>query len=149
MNNINNIQFLALIMATLYSAGAHAECKGPQNLPSEQIHVAFEENGSQISESEHTRLRDWVTIVNSKYAIQNWITIVGSASESEQRAQALAMNRAVAVARDTLADGLVNAPLQLKTQAYPIGKSGSQSSDSRNVTVEISPGCPNNCCDGL
>ncbi|CAM2186160.1 hypothetical protein PSAC2689_60286 [Paraburkholderia sacchari] len=117
-------------------------------MPSEQVHVAFEISSSQISASERTRLREWVDMVNSKYAIQNWITIVGSAAESEPTAKALAMRRAVIVAREALEDGLVNAPLQVKAQVYPVVKSGKTSSDSREVTVEISPGCPNNCCDG-
>ncbi len=57
------------------------------------------------------------------------------------------MRRAVAVATEALEDGLVNAPLQIKTQVYPTGSPGQVHSDSREVIVEVSPGCPNNCCD--
>ncbi|WP_321878837.1 hypothetical protein [Paraburkholderia bannensis] len=147
MKNLKIVQFSVLAMALSCSAVTHAECKGSQNLPSEQTHVVFAANSSQISASERSHLREWVYTINSKYAIQNWITIIGSASEGEHKPQPLAMNRAVAVARDALADGLVKAPLQLKTQTWPDGKSGSQSSDSREVTVQISPGCPDNCCN--
>ncbi|NLP63364.1 OmpA family protein [Paraburkholderia sacchari] len=148
MDKLKYLKYSILALAFLYGMGAKAECKGSQNMPSEQVHVAFEVSSSQISASERTRLREWVDMVNSKYAIQNWTTIVGSAAESEPTAKALAMRRAVIVAREALEDGLVNAPLQVKAQVYPVAKSGKTSSDSREVTVEISPGCPSNCCDG-
>ncbi|WP_321962851.1 hypothetical protein [Paraburkholderia sp. J7] len=148
MTKILFIQYTALALACLYGANTNAACGGSENLPSEQVHIAFEVNGAKISPSERERLRVWVTQANSKYAIQNWITIIGSAAESEHAAKALAMSRAVLVAREALQDGLVNAPLQIKTEIYPVGKSEPASSDYREVTVQISPGCPNNCCDG-
>ncbi|CAG9236376.1 conserved hypothetical protein [Paraburkholderia tropica] len=135
-------------MACLYAAHTQAECKGSQNLPSEQHQVAFKSNESDISQSERARLNDWITLVNSRYAIQNWITIIGSAADREQESKQLAMRRAVTVAQEALGDGLVNAPLQIKVQIYPVANTEPIDSESREVTVQLSPGCPDNCCDG-
>jgi len=148
MLQINLVRYAAVAATAFYCLNAIAECKGAQNLPSEQTHVEFRINDKTISNSDREKFREWVAIVNEKYAIQNWITIVGSAADSEQTPKVLAMNRAVTVAREALQDGLVNAPLQLKAQVYPTKHSEAASSETREVTVEISPGCPNNCCDG-
>lgn len=143
-----NIRLALSFVVFAFVSNVYAECGGAQNLPSEQTHIAFNVNGEKISHSERKQLGDWVSEMNSKYAVQKWITVVGSASESEANSNALAMNRAVAVAREALEDGLVNAPLQIRTQVYPVRNSNNASAEAREVTVELSPGCPNNCCDG-
>ncbi|MBN3814572.1 hypothetical protein [Paraburkholderia sp. Ac-20347] len=148
MNQIQSIRVAMFSMALLYATHSMADCKGSRNLPPEQHQVAFESDKADISQPEHTRLKSWIALVNSKYPIQNWTTIIGSAAESEREPKKLAMRRAVTVAREALEDGLVNAPLQIRVQIYPVAKPGPVDSESREVTVQLSPGCPNNCCDG-
>ncbi|WNC93392.1 hypothetical protein RI103_21540 [Paraburkholderia sp. FT54] len=142
------IRISLLITALVVCFDTHAECNGPQNQPSEQIHIAFGMNSHKVDVAERVRLGEWVSKANAKYAIQKWVTVVGSASQAERNTNALAMKRAVTVAQDALADGLVSAPLQVKTQIYPVANPGQAGAESREVTVEISPGCPNDCCDG-
>lgn len=142
------IRFSLFLVALVVCVDTHAECNGPQNLPSEQVHIAFDVNGDKVSVAERTRLGEWVSRTNARYTIQKWVTVIGSASESEKNASALALKRAVAIAQDVLADGLVSAPLQVRTQIYPAASPHNPGTESREATVEISPGCPNNCCDG-
>ncbi|WP_157664240.1 OmpA family protein, partial [Burkholderia ubonensis] len=105
-------------------------------------------NGDQIVPSEEGRLRQWVSEINSRYPIQNWVFVIGSASKRETEPERLAMRRAVAVTKSIIDDGLVNAPFQMKIQVYPSEGAIESSSETREVTVQVSPGCPNNCCDG-
>ncbi|CAE6855709.1 hypothetical protein R69927_07755 [Paraburkholderia domus] len=148
MNLKSMVLFSLFPIALAFSSNTYAECSGSQNQPSEQVNIAFDVNGYKVSLAERSRLGEWVSRMNAKYAIQEWVTIVGSASEKEANSNALAMKRAVAVTQDALADGLVNAPFQLKTQIYPVESTDIPSAESREVTVQISPGCPHNCCDG-
>ncbi|WP_080403204.1 OmpA family protein [Burkholderia ubonensis] len=140
---------LSTILVSFWlSKNAMAECKGSQNLPSQQLFVSFESNGDQIVPSEEGRLRQWVSEINSRYPIQNWVFVIGSASKRETEPERLAMKRAVAVTKSIIDDGLVNAPFQMKIQVYPSEGAIESSSETREVTVQVSPGCPNNCCDG-
>ncbi|WP_080440050.1 OmpA family protein [Burkholderia ubonensis] len=137
-----------ILVSFLLSKNAMAECKGSQNLPSQQLFVSFESNGDQIVPSEERRLRQWVSEINSRYPIQNWVFVIGGASKRETEPERLAMKRAVAVTKRIIDDGLVNAPFQMKIQIYPSEGAIESSSETREVTVQVSPGCPNDCCDG-
>ncbi|WP_071775220.1 OmpA family protein [Burkholderia ubonensis] len=137
-----------ILVSFLLSKNAMAECKGSQNLPSQQLFVSFESNGDQIVPPEERRLRQWVSEINSRYPIQNWVFVIGGASKRETEPERLAMKRAVAVTKRIIDDGLVNAPFQMKIQVYPSESAIESSSETREVTVQVSPGCPNNCCDG-
>ncbi|WP_080413011.1 OmpA family protein [Burkholderia ubonensis] len=137
-----------ILVSFLLSKNAMAECKGSQNLPSQQLFVSFESNGDQIVPSEERRLRQWVSEINSRYPIQNWVFVIGGASKRETEPERLAMKRAVAVTKRIIDDGLVNAPFQMKIQVYPSEGAIESSSETREVTVQVSPGCPNDCCDG-
>ncbi|NTX28446.1 hypothetical protein HT746_15115 [Burkholderia pyrrocinia] len=139
---------LAEAMVTSLSDDAVAKCQGSQNRPSRQFFVAFDENSDRISVTEANRLRKWASDMNSEYPIQNWIDVIGGASENEKESDRLAMRRAVAVAKDAIGDGLVRAPLQMNTQISPAGSVVETSAETREVIVQISPGCANNCCDG-
>jgi hypothetical protein len=138
---------LLLVISFVSPENVKAECKGSQNLPSEQVHIAFNVSDAGIKISERERLKKWISEINSRYIIQHWVTIIGSASQGEKNANNLATSRAVAVAKDAIEDGLINAPLQIKTQIYPIGNPDGLSEETREVTIQVSPGCPNNCCD--
>ncbi|OXI18587.1 OmpA family protein [Burkholderia sp. AU15512] len=137
-------------IATLFffSMNAAAECQGSQNLPSQQFFVTFSANSHEVSKSERMRIERWVSTMNAKYPIQNWIDIIGSASRNEIGADQLATKRASATAKVVIDGGLINAPLQIKTQIYPANSTTEPTSDAREVTVQVSPGCPDNCCTG-
>ncbi|WP_423761260.1 hypothetical protein [Burkholderia sp. NLJ2] len=125
-----------------------AECQGPQNLPSQQLFVAFSPNSHKIIKSEQIRIGRWVSATNSNYPIQNWIYIIGSASKNETTPDQLATKRASEVAKIIIDDGLINAPFQIKTQIYPTDSTTESTSETREVTVQVSPGCLDNCCTG-
>jgi outer membrane protein OmpA-like peptidoglycan-associated protein len=131
-----------------FSTISAAECQGPQNLPSQQFFVTFSPNSHEITESEQIRIEQWVSKINSKHPIQNWIDIIGSASINETSANQLATKRASVVAKAVIDDGLINAPLQIRTQLYPANSTIESTSETREVTVQVSPGCLNNCCTG-
>ncbi|KAG8155139.1 OmpA family protein [Burkholderia catarinensis] len=132
----------------LFSTNAAAECQGSQNLPSQQFFVIFSPNSHEISKSERIRIGRWVSAMNSKYPIQNWIDIIGSASKNETDPAQIATKRASATAKVVIDDGLINAPLQIKTQIYPTNSTTESTPETREVTVQVSPGCPDNCCTG-
>jgi outer membrane protein OmpA-like peptidoglycan-associated protein len=132
----------------LFSTNSIAECQGSQNLPSRQFFVLFSPNSHEISESEKIRIEQWVSEINSKHPIQKWIDIIGSASENENTPDQLATKRASAVAKTVIDDGLINAPFQIKTQIYPASSTTESTPETREVTVQVSPGCLNNCCTG-
>ncbi len=138
----------AFAMAISYCLNAHAQCNGPSNLPSEQLHVVFKVNEAKIAAGERRRLDQWISAMNSGYAIQQWVTVIGSAAQTEANPNALAMKRAVAVAADALAAGLTRAPMQVKAQVYPVENRGPTNAEFREVTLQVSPGCPDDCCVG-
>ncbi|RQR42244.1 MULTISPECIES: OmpA family protein [unclassified Burkholderia] len=131
-----------------FPTNATAECLGSQNLPSQQFFVSFSPNSHEIAASEKIRIGQWVSKINSKHPIQNWIDIIGSASKNETTPDQLATKRASAVAKVIIDDGLINAPFQIKTQIYPTNSATESTSETREVTVQVSPGCLNNCCTG-
>ncbi|WP_174958284.1 MULTISPECIES: hypothetical protein [Burkholderia] len=140
---------ISLTAASLFfSENSAAECQGSQNLPSQQLFVNFLPNSHEVSESDKARIGRWVSATNSRYPIQNWIDIIGSASINESTPGQLATKRASAVAKAVIDDGLINAPFQIKTQIYPTNSAAEPASETRAVTVQVSPGCPNNCCAG-
>ncbi|WP_321789775.1 hypothetical protein [Burkholderia pyrrocinia] len=130
------------------SLNAAAECRGSQNLPSQQLFFAFAKNSYRIQGQEKNRLTQWISKMNSEYPIQNWIYVIGSASRNEVDPERLATKRAAAVTKIIIDAGLTNAPFQMKTQISPADSTAESSSETREVTVQVSPGCPNNCCDG-
>ncbi|RQU38259.1 hypothetical protein DF142_22495 [Burkholderia cenocepacia] len=132
----------------ILSANATAECQGPQNLPSRQFFVAFPANSHEISDSEATRIGQWISAMNSRHPVQNWIDIIGSASINEENPEQLATKRASVTAKLVIDDGLTNAPLQIKTQIYPASSTTGSTSETREVIVQVSPGCVDNCCTG-
>ncbi|VWB82373.1 hypothetical protein BLA6993_03911 [Burkholderia lata] len=148
------MNILTMVLASIFSSlfflstGAIAECQGPQNLPSRQFFVTFSPNSHEITKSERIRIEQWVSETNSKHPIQNWIDIIGSASKNEAVPNQLATKRASVVAKVVIDDGLINAPLQIKTQIYPASSTTESASETREVTVQVSPGCLNNCCTG-
>lgn len=140
------IKLAFAVVPAAFSVSSLAACKGAVNLPSEQVHIAFEKNTRVPADAEAARLSEWVATMKSKYAVHEFVTFVGSSSRSETAPEALATARAVAVLKRALDEGLVDAPMQIKAEVYPSTDPGSTGSDSREVTVQLSPGCPNHCC---
>lgn len=140
------ILLASALMPLVLPSQSFAECNGSSNLPSEQIHITFDRNGAGVNVSEAKRLNEWVAAMKSRYAIQDLVTIVGSASASEKKPQALATARAVAVAKKAMDDELVGAPIQIKTQIYPSPNTSDISAEDREVTVQLNPGCAGHCC---
>ncbi|NTZ88796.1 hypothetical protein FCJ61_38890 [Burkholderia metallica] len=135
-------------ISLLFPTNSEAECQGSQNLPSQQFFVTFPPNSHEISESEQIRIGQWISTINSKHPIQNWIDIIGSASKNEDEPERLATKRASATAKVVIDDGLINAPLQIKKQIYPANRTTESTSETREVTIQVSPGCLDNCCTG-
>ncbi|WP_084636104.1 OmpA family protein [Burkholderia metallica] len=133
---------------SFFTTDASAECQGPQNLPSQQFFVAFPPNSPDLTQSEKLRIEQWVSEVNTRHPRQNWVDIIGSASRNETTPDRLATKRAAAVAKAVIDDGLINAPFQIKTQIYPASSTTESTSETREVTVQVSPGCLNDCCTG-
>ncbi|MCA7921426.1 hypothetical protein LGM35_02935 [Burkholderia cenocepacia] len=132
----------------LFPVSSAAECQGSQNLPSQQFFVTFSHNSHEISESEKIRIGRWISAINFDYPIQNWITVIGSASKIEADPDRLATKRASETAKVVIDDGLTNAPIQIKTQIYPASSAAGSTSETREVTIQVSPGCLDNCCNG-
>ncbi|MCA8235332.1 hypothetical protein [Burkholderia cenocepacia] len=132
----------------LFPASSAAECQGSQNLPSQQFFVAFSHNSHEISKSEKIRIGRWISAMNFDYPIQNWITVIGSASKIEADPERLATKRASETAKVVIDDGLKNAPIQIKTQIYPASSAAGSTSETREVVIQVSPGCLDNCCTG-
>ncbi|AZQ54603.1 OmpA family protein [Burkholderia cenocepacia] len=137
-----------IVTSLLFPASSVAECHGSQNVPSQQFFVAFPHNSHAVPESEQIRIGRWVSAMNSEHPIQNWITIIGSASKIEADPERLATKRASATAKVVIDDGLINAPLQIKTQIYPANSAAGSTPETREVTIQVSPGCLDNCCTG-
>ncbi|WP_322086410.1 OmpA family protein [Burkholderia sp. BCC1999] len=137
---------IAISGLLIFPADATTECQASQNLPSQQLFVPFSPNSHEITESEKIRIERWVSEINSKHPIQSWIYIIGSASKNEAIPTQLAKKRASEVTKTIIDDGLINAPFQIKTQIYPINSASESTFATREVTVQVSPGCLDNCC---
>lgn len=143
--------FIAAGMSIAFAAFApqsFAQCKGSMNLPGEQIFLRFEKNETSLSSAEARRLKDWAASMNEKYHTQQWLSIGAHAQPDENMPDTLALSRAVSTAKLALDDGLVKAPIEIKAHVGSLGNSASYSDDARTVTLQLSPGCPDNCCDG-
>ncbi|RQT40352.1 OmpA family protein [Burkholderia contaminans] len=146
MRILANVSIASIAASCLFSANVSAECQGSQNLPPQQFFIAFSKNSHEIPEAERAIIGRWISTINSNYPIQNWIDIIGSASKAETAFDQLSRKRASETAKVVIDNGLINAPLQIKTQIYPANGTSEPSPDSREVIVQVSPGCPGNCC---
>ncbi|MCG5075207.1 hypothetical protein [Paraburkholderia tagetis] len=133
---------------SIFSSQSLAECKGSQNMPGEQISLPFKKNEKSLSPEDAKRLKDWADSMNGKYPIQQWLSIGAYAQPNEYMPDTLSISRGVSIAKLALDDGLVKAPIEIKSHVGSIGNPGSYDDESRSVTLQLSPGCPDNCCDG-
>ncbi|CAM2170530.1 OmpA family protein [Paraburkholderia sacchari] len=142
--------YLIVVATTLsaFTSQGFAKCQGSQNMPSEQIFIPFEKNEKAPSPAEVRRLKDWASAMNKKYHVQQWLSIGAHAQPDEDMPDTLALSRAVSTAKLALDDGLVKAPIEIKSHVGSMGNPASYGDNGRSVTLQLNPGCPDNCCDG-
>jgi hypothetical protein len=140
---INLIAAAALIS----SSPCFAKCEYPVNFPSEQLSLTFKKNESALAPSDVEKLREWANSMNAKYPVQQWLSIGAHAQPDEDMPDTLASARGVAIAKLALDDGLVKAPIEIRNRVGSFGNPASYSDDARTVILQLSPGCPDNCCD--
>lgn len=114
----------------------------------EQLSVTFKKNEKTPAPAEVTRLKEWAKSMNEKFPIQPWLSIGAHAQPDEDMPDTLATARAVSIAKLALDDRLVKAPIEIRSHVRSFGNPASFGDDARIATLQLSPGCPDNCCDG-
>ncbi|MCC8403194.1 hypothetical protein LJ655_15065 [Paraburkholderia sp. MMS20-SJTN17] len=132
----------------LLPCSCFAKCEGSVNLPSHQLSLAFEKNSSALENVQLKKLEKWARSLNANYAVQTWLQVSAQAQPDEDRPDDLAMARAVDVVKAALDNGLVKAPIEIKTNVGSFGNPSSYTEAERTVTLQLTPGCRNNCCEG-
>ncbi|SAK64148.1 hypothetical protein AWB75_02905 [Caballeronia catudaia] len=66
---------------------------------------------------------------------------------NEVEPNALARRRAVEVAKLALDRGLSIAPIEIKIEVGSVGNPNSYGSEGRSAFIQLSSGCPNDCCE--
>ncbi|MDR6499441.1 hypothetical protein J2785_002594 [Burkholderia ambifaria] len=145
-------RFFALITAILIGAlsptPSSAKCAGSINMPSQQVSITFKRNEISPSTEQNEKLKEWSKKVLSNYSIHQWLSVSAQAQPDEDNPDDLATSRAVSLTKLALDDGLVRAPIELKTRVGSFGNPASYGDEARTGTLQLTPGCPNNCCDG-
>ncbi|WP_143809058.1 hypothetical protein [Paraburkholderia susongensis] len=142
------VSYLALAGAlTLLSCNCFAKCAGSVNLPGQQLFLVFGKNSHVLEDGQLKKLNDWAKSLNIQYPVQTWLQVSAEAQPDEDRPDDLAMARAVDVVKTALDDGLVKAPIEIKTNVGSFGNPSSYGETSRTVTLQLTPGCKNNCCE--
>ncbi|MBN3786809.1 hypothetical protein [Burkholderia sp. Ac-20353] len=136
-----------LSLWSIFSPKSFAECSGSVNLPGQQVSVEFNKNETSPSTGEAEKLKAWAKQMNEKYPIHQWLSIGAKAQPDEDHPDDLAISRAISLAKLALDYGLVRAPIELKSHVGSFGNPASYGGDWRTATLQLTPGCPNNCCD--
>ena len=138
---------LVAAYASLAAIPSWAECNGSVNRPGEPISFSFAKNSSVLEKAESEKFDAWIVEMNGKYSIQNWLSIVGQAGAFEDKPDDLALSRAAYIAKRAIDARFIKAPIEIKSYVGSMGNPASAGPAARTVAVELSPGCPNNCCD--
>jgi hypothetical protein len=132
----------------LLSINAHA-CNTYQNLPGENIDLYFERNSAQVSTDQVLRLANWAIDMRSRHPIQEVLSVGGLAEASENEPRKLAMRRADAAKAMLTQFGFTQVPYDMHAGVYtPLEHWIEPPEKIRRAEIELSPGCPDNCCDG-
>ncbi|MCC8402555.1 hypothetical protein LJ655_11750 [Paraburkholderia sp. MMS20-SJTN17] len=132
----------------LLSLSAQA-CDTSENLSGQNIDLYFERNSAQVSTEQVLKLANWAVDMHLKYPIQEVISIGGVAEESEKEPKKLAAERADTAKAMLMQFGLTEVPYDVRSGIYkPFEHLVEQPQKIRRVEIELSPGCPNTCCDG-
>ncbi|MGF6812385.1 hypothetical protein OKW30_007577 [Paraburkholderia sp. Clong3] len=139
---------LGAVAFGLLSISAQA-CNTSQNLPGQNIDLYFERNSTQVSADQILKLANWAIDMRLKYPIQEVLSIGGVAEASEKEPKQLAMQRADTAKAMLIQFGLTQVPYDVRAGIYkPLEHFVEPPEKVRRVEIELSPGCPNNCCDG-
>jgi hypothetical protein len=142
-----NIKF-GIAAFGLLSINAHA-CNTSENLPGENIDLYFERNSAQVSTDQVPGLANWAIDMRSRYPIQEVLSVGGLAEASEKEPQKLARRRADTAKAMLIQFGFTQVPYDLRAGVYtPLEHLIEPPEKIRRAEIELSPGCPNNCCDG-
>jgi hypothetical protein len=122
-------------------------CQSSHNLPGQNIDLFFATNSAQVSADQVLKLASWAVDTRLKYPIQDGMYIGGLADASEKKSEELAMRRAEAAQTLLTQFGFTKVPYEVRGRIYkPYDPSDPRESGKR-VEIELSPGCPNHCCD--
>lgn len=134
-------------MIGLASIGAQA-CETSQNLPGQNIDLYFGRDSAQVSADQVLKLANWAVDMRLRYPIQEVLSIGGLAEASEKDPGNLATQRAEVAKTMLMQFGLTHVPYDVRGRVdNPFGSVESPEK-VRRAEIELSPGCPNNCCDG-
>jgi hypothetical protein len=139
------IKLVALILsaATVNSPA----CQSAQNLPGQNIDLFFGKNSSQLSTNQILKLANWAVDTRLKYPIQDGMYIGGLADASEKESKELAMRRAEAAQTLLTQFGFAKIPYEVRGRIYKPYDPNDPRESGKRVEIELSPGCPNHCCD--
>ncbi|WP_143746436.1 hypothetical protein [Caballeronia catudaia] len=136
-----------LISLVMFCAECHAACTGSSNRPAQYFSIVFEKEHSDISPEQAQRFGTWASEMLARFPLQQWLSISGDAMPNEVEPNALARRRAVEVAKLALDRGLSIAPIEIKIEVGSVGNPNSYGSEGRSAFIQLSSGCPNDCCE--
>jgi hypothetical protein len=142
-----NIKLVAWTFCLL-SISAQA-CNTSQNLPGQNLDVYFERNSMRVSADQVLKMANWAIDMRRRYPIQEVLVIGGLAEASEKEPEKLALQRADTTKAMLMQFGLTEVPYDVHARIYkPPVHLIEPPEKVRRVEIELSPGCPDNCCDG-
>lgn len=125
---------------------SHAACNGSMNRPAQYFSIPFEKGRSEIAPEQVQRFQAWASEMLSKYPLHEWLSISGDAMPTEVDPNVLARRRAIETAKLALDLGLSTAPVEIKSEVGSVGNPSSYRSEGRSAFIQLSIGCPENCC---
>jgi len=121
-------------------------CDGASNTSAHYIDIVFDADSSSISSTELSRLSAWSNDMHQRFPIIGTVWLIGLAEQTEHDAQQLATRRAenvMAVLDQHSIRG------EKSALAGKIFKPDEFDQFGKLVDVNVSPGCPDQCCRNL
>lgn len=84
-----------------------------------------------------------------KYPIRLWTSVVGMAAPDEKNAKSLAAKRANNVKNITDLFGISATASEVKSYVNSRQEVEMSGDNAAVVLIDMNPGCPNDCCDGI
>ncbi|WP_233837298.1 hypothetical protein [Paraburkholderia sp. ZP32-5] len=143
------IKLIALTIGVLSLSVSAQACDTARNLPGQNIDLYFEKNSTQISSDQTLKMANWAIDMRLKYPIQEVLSVRGLAEANEREPGKLALQRADKAKAMLMQFGLTQVEYDIHGAIYrPLVHYVELPETIRRVEIELSPGCPNNCCDG-
>jgi hypothetical protein len=136
-----------LALAFVFAASHTQACESSQNRPTQIKSVAFERNSDAISSQQISDLASWAVDMKQGYPIHLWMTIVATAGPDEHQAAALAAHRASKVKHLTDQFGLTRSHIEVRSYVDSTEAAELNGSFATSAQIDLSPGCPHDCCD--